>query len=230
MKAIILAAGKGVRMRPLTEKTQKVLLPINEKPYLEYMIDNLLKIGINEFIFVVGYKKGQIERFVKNKGINATLVEQEKQLGTGHAVGLCMPYVDDEFFLFMGDDHTSINDLKALINKAKEKPDMNIIGGMEHDEPERFGVFKIDDEKFLGIEEKPEIPPSKIINCAVYKFNSSDIFPEIAKLNPSERGELEITDAITALADQGKMTYIILRDWFTLGKPEDISDAEMRLE
>ena len=131
MKTIILAAGKGTRMLPLTETIPKVLVEVNGKPFLYYVFKTLHKAGLKDLALVVGYKKEQIEAFLKEYNFKAELIEQKEQLGTGHAVLQAKEFVNNEdFIVISGDNLYPVKDIK----KIKNKDDFHYIGGLEVEE------------------------------------------------------------------------------------------------
>ena len=223
MKAVVLAAGKGVRMLPLTEDRPKVLVEVLGKPFLWYVLKNLRDAGITEVCLIVGYKKEKMEEFVESlkqslPELRITMVEQTEQLGTAHATALARHFVGNETFLSLnGDNLYSVADLKEMA-----KSDENMIAAIEVENPSRYGVLMCDGEKLVKIIEKPNDPPSNLINAAAYVF-TSEIFDAIEKIGKSERGEFEITDAITLLAEQGKVKVYVIEDfWKDFGKKDDI--------
>ena len=223
-KCVIMAAGKGTRMLPLTETIPKVLIEINGKPFLHYVIENLKKAGFNEFGIIAGYLKEKIEQFTKDNNINATIIEQKDQLGTGHAVMQAKDFCKDENFIVLsGDSLVSTEDLKAINNQDEF---CYAVGKEMQGDVSKYGIFVIDEDKLVKIEEKPKTPPSNIINIGLYKF-TKDIWPALDKIELSERGEYELTDAITILAKQGKVKALKLKDyWLDLGSKEDIPKVE----
>ena len=228
MKAIIMAAGKGTRMLPLTENTPKVLIKINEKPFLYYVIENLKKAGFDEFGIIAGYLKEKIEAWVKENNINATIIEQAEQKGTGHAVMQAKEFCKDENFIVLGGDNLfSVEDLHAINNDDEF---CYGIGKQLEGDISRYGVFRVQDDKLLEIVEKPEIPPSDIINIGLYKF-TPEIWTALDSIELSPRGEYELTDAINILAKQGKVKALTLHNyWLDLGKLEDIPIVEKEIK
>lgn len=227
MKAVILAAGKGVRMMPLTENTPKVLVEINGKPFLYYVIKSLQKAGYNDFCLITGYKKEKIEEFLKQYKIKATTVEQKEQKGTGDAVMHASNFTGKENFIALGGDNLwSVEDLKQ-INK---EDNYNYISGIEVKNPEKYGVL-IEENGFLKeIKEKPKQHYGNLINTGLYKF-TPEIFEALKKIKPSPRRELELTDAITLLAREKKVKLIKIRHfWKDLGSIQDIEQMSKFLK
>ncbi len=221
MKVVILAAGYGKRMKELTKYLPKPLLEINNRPFLHYMLRNLSNFG--EIGIVVHYNREKIEHFLKNHKIKATLIEQTQPLGTGHAVKAAKNFVNNENFLvLMGDDYYS----EENINLVNKNDDYCYILGYKHKHPERFGVLIEKDNFLKKIIEKPQKFVSNLVNPGLYKF-TPEIFNALDKIKKSERGEYEITDAITLLAENKKVKVIKIKNgWLCLNKPEDIQVME----
>ncbi len=221
MKAVILAAGEGTRMRPITYTTPKPLIRILGKPILEYNLD-ILKGRVDEVIMVVGYLKEKIMDYFGDNygGIKLTFVTQKTLKGTADAVRQVKALVPDKFVLMMGDNIYDKTDLDACL--AHELAAL----GVEVSESEKFGIFRLDGDRVLGIVEKPKDFISNLANAALYVLDG-DIFAEIEKLKPSRRGEYELTDAITALAKL-RPIYCIRSTgyWIPIGYPQDIEKAE----
>lgn len=220
MKAVILAAGRGTRMGEHTSEMPKPLININGRPFLDFVIENLNQAGISDIGLIVGYKKEMIKEFLKNKGINATLIDQDEPLGTGHAVGLCEKWTNgQDFIVLMGDNLYSSADIKRI----EINDEFCYVAGYPHENPEKFGVLKETNGMLDGIIEKPKSPPSNLVNTGLYKF-TPDIFPAIRNTAKSERGEIEITDAITMLCKNGLVKLSQIQDyWLNLGSKEDIN-------
>lgn len=219
MKAIILAAGKGTRMLPFTIDRPKVLVEINGKPYLHYVIENVQQAGFTEIAIVVGYKKEKIKEFLAKNNIKATLIEQKEPLGTGHAVLQAQQFCGkDDFVLFGGDNLFSVQDLKTV----QQKDRFCYVVGTEVEDWQKFGVLVVNHGKLIKIVEKPQQFVGNLINCALYKF-TADLWPALDKIQPSERGEIELTDAVSILALEGKVKVLELKEqWIDLGCTEDI--------
>src|SRR3989344_4045155 len=195
MKAVILAAGKGTRLRPLTNDVPKPLVQINGAPFLAYLIERLSDAGCDELALVVGYKRELIADFCAERGIDAELIIQEHQLGTGHAVRLCEDFVDNERFLVvMGDNLYDSRDIGTLA--AAEGA---YVAGLHHDHPERFGVLIERDGALVEIREKPTTFVGNLINTGLYAL-TPDVFSCLRHITKSPTGEFYLTDAVTMLA------------------------------
>ncbi len=223
MKALILAAGKGVRMRPLTLERPKVLIEVAGKPFIRHIIDNLSKAGFDDFGLIIGYKKERIEDFVKREKINATLIFQREQLGTGHAVLMAKEWAgNDNFIVVMGDNLYSEKD---MIN-ADMKDDYTYIFGMKNEHPERYGVLERDKEFLIRIIEKPKKFVSDLVNIGMYKF-TPEIFKKLESIGKSPRGEIELTDAVSMLAKERKVKVLeVAGYWKEMSTFKDLSKTE----
>ncbi|MEK6969772.1 MAG: sugar phosphate nucleotidyltransferase [Nanoarchaeota archaeon] len=228
MKVVILAAGKGTRMLPLTETIPKVLVKVKGKPFLYYVLKNLQQAGYTEFCLVVGYKKEKIKSFLEEYGFKAKLVEQKEQLGTGHALLQVKSFCGKENFISIGGDNLcSVKDFKAI---AKED-DYIYVAGIHSESPEKYGVLiKDENNNLIEIKEKPKKFVGNLINTALYKFTPK-IFEALEQVKESERREYELPDALTLLAKQGKVKVIKIKDyWLDLGCKEDIPKVEAFLK
>jgi glucose-1-phosphate thymidylyltransferase len=203
MKAVILAAGEGLRCRPLTLTRSKVMLPVANKPILEYVIRALSKNDIKDIIIVVGYKKERIMDHFGNGidfGVNINYIDQNAQLGTAHAIKLAEPLVSEKFMVLNGDnliDEETISDL--LVG---ESGDISILS-VSRDQITGYGVLLIEKGKVSRIIEKPRDRISHLVNTGIYIFSSS-IFGEIEKTPISEIGEYAITDTIQKRIEKGQ--------------------------
>jgi len=223
MKAVVLAAGKGTRLMPLTENKPKVLIEINGKPFLWYVLNLFKKLGIKEIALIVGYKKEKIQEFVAKYGFAVTLVEQKEQKGTGHATLQAKEFVGDEnFIVYHGDGLWSEKDLQRFM----VEDEFTYMAGKHVEDWQRYGIL-LEEKGFL--KEKVEKPQKFIGDLAWVGFfkTTPEIFVELEKVKLSPRGEIEVTDAINALAKKKKVKIISLQDyWLDLGAPEDIPKIE----
>jgi glucose-1-phosphate thymidylyltransferase len=226
MKAVILAAGQGTRLRPVTLTMPKPLVPVANKWLIAYAIDMVKAAGLTEIGIVVNSLEGPIVTTLgsgDSLDVHITYIVQEQQLGLAHATGLCRPFVGDEpFCLFLGDNIFQDKMTRLLVDFPASSAEACIVLG-EVPDPTRFGIAVLDGARISGVVEKPKNPPSNLAIAGVYLFRSS-IFEAIGKIKPSARGELEITDAIQALIDTGApVTPYKLDGWFIdAGKPDPI--------
>ncbi len=224
VKAVLLAAGRGTRLLPLTLDIPKVLIEVNGKPFLWYVLEHLRLAGVDEFGLVVGYKKEKIAEFVRDYlvhqgGVRITLIEQQEQVGTGHAVLCAKAFVgEDNFIVYSTDNLISELDLQRL----PQDDGFTYVMAMQVEFPERYGVLVHEGERLKEIREKPKEFYGNWVNAGIYKF-TPEIFTLLEGVKVSVRGEIEVTDAINLLARQGKVRLIKLQEyWLDLGKKDDI--------
>ncbi len=231
MKAIILAAGKGTRMLPLTKNTPKPLIKINDKPMIELILDALIEAGFLEIGVVVNYLKEQVILFLKKysakNNVKIKPILQKEVNGSASAVKCARNFVGSEDFVaVVGDNLFTARDFKQFLRKDEYV----YVGAWSVKNPTAYGVLNIKNGFLVSIDEKPENPKGNLINTGLYKF-TSEIFSEIEKLAPSSRGEYEITDAITNLALKKKVKILMIKDyWIDVGRIEDIQRAEIFLK
>ena len=225
MKAVILAAGKGVRMLPLTRDKPKPLIEINGKPFLLHLLERLYDAGFKDqdIAIVAGYKIEKIQEFLDQRNSSITVIEQPVLVGTGDAVFQARQFADeDDFIVLSGDNLFSADDLLRI----QHKDEFCYVTGWKVEDPSRYGVLVCKGEMLLEVVEKPKEFVGNLINAGLYKF-TPDIFEALEKIDLSERGELELTDAISLLAEGRKVKVMMLKDyWVDLGKKEDIAKVE----
>lgn len=230
MKAVVLAAGLGTRMRPLTFTKPKFLLPVAGKPALDHVLLLLKNAGIDEITMIVGYGREQIvERYGDGSelGVKLKYLHQKKLLGTANAVLLAKDFVSGESFIVMnGDTLIDQESLNALLKSYEKKKASKNFGGVmaiiEVDEPEQFGIVFLKGGKVSEIVEKPKRIKSRLANAGIYIFNST-IFDAIKKTKKSTRGEYELTASMQILINSGKTIYTSpLNLWADIGRPWDL--------
>jgi len=225
MKAIILAAGRGKRLKELTEEKPKVMCEVDGKPMLEHTLKKLAKAGITEAIIIVHYKKEHIINYFGDEfdGIALTYAKQEEMKGTGDAVLTAEPYVDTDRFLVLAGDVVFEPD---LIAKVTSHDSDGVITVCRVDDPSRFGVIEVDNGSVTRIVEKSADPPTNLANASVYVFPQA-IFVACKKIPLSPRGEYEITDAIQMLIDDGyTFEYEVIDKWIDVGVKEQLEEAQ----
>ena len=233
MKAVILAAGEGVRLQPITSTRPKHLVKVGGKPILEHCLDAVKTAGIEEALVVIHYMGEAIRHYFgdgEKFGLKIEYVEQKAVLGTGNAVSLAESYMNDEFLAVYGDLLFSAEAVKNVIAlHMKEKPAATM-AVVPVENPEDYGIVELDDEKHVKrVVEKPNRneAPSNLANAGVYVF-STQIFDKIRETSASARGEWEITDAISQLAEEKKMVLAVKiskDDWMDIGRPWDLLEA-----
>ena len=197
MQAVILAAGEGVRVRPLTRSRPKAMIPVANRPIIEYVIDALIKNGIRDIVVVVGYRKEQVTRFLNGLGIPIEVVVQEKQLGTAHALRCAESMIKGNFLVLPGDNYID----PQSIAKIRDIP--NAILVKEHPNPSNFGVVLMNKGLVTDIVEKPEHSPSFMVSTGIYSLKKS-FFSHI-------RGN-DMTGAISTMISAGEQIRAIPAD------------------
>ncbi|MDD5396824.1 MAG: nucleotidyltransferase family protein [Candidatus Moranbacteria bacterium] len=219
MQIVILAAGRGTRMKDLTDSVPKPMLEIKGKPILAYKIEALPE-KVEEVIFVVGYLGGQIQEYFGDSyaGKKISYVVQEQLNGTGGAVQLVKDLIKDDFLLMMADDLYMKKDVEKLMHH-----DLAMLG-LEVDDPKKFGIIYLNkDGNLKNIIEKPDISGPAFANIALYKLNKKFFdYP----MTLSERGEYEIIQPISSMAQDFSFHVEKATDWFPIGNPEDLKKAE----
>lgn len=223
MKAVILAAGEGIRMRPLTHNKPKPMIEVLEQPLLCHILKSLPE-EINEIILVIGYLGDQIKNYFGEKfgRFKITYVYQQKKLGTAHALWLCRKQLQEEKFLILyADDLQSKDDIK----KCMAYPLAILVKEVE--DPQRFGVIIADKTGIvLDMIEKPEFPVSHLASTGVYVLDHR-IFNYPARKH--ENGEYYITDSLAQLAKNHEVIAVKANFWLPIGYPEDLKKAEAAL-
>ena len=231
MKGVLLSGGTGSRLRPITHTGPKQLVPVANKPVLEYAIEDLTQAGITDIGVVLGNKgRGEIQDLLgdgSKYGVDITYIVQGEPLGLAHATGCAQEFVgDDDFVVYLGDNilKSGVTDLV----RSFESGDYGAgIALQEVENPQAFGIANVDTAgNVTELVEKPDDPPTNLALIGVYVFSPS-VFDVIEQLEPSWRGELEITDAIQALLEGGYEidSHVVTGWWKDTGKPEDILEA-----
>ncbi|MFX0209643.1 MAG: bifunctional sugar-1-phosphate nucleotidylyltransferase/acetyltransferase [Candidatus Hodarchaeota archaeon] len=229
MEALILTAGKGTRLYPLTKTTPKPLIPIAGRPLIFHCLD-ALKNSVNKAIIVVGHESGKIKRAVNSRDYPFEIiwVYQKEQLGTGHAVKICEEYINsNHFFMMYGDIFTSPSIIREIIRLGKSITDSNgIFATKSVEELEKYGCLEIKDDLLIQIREKDPDPPSKYINAGIMVLPTL-IFEHLNQITESIRGETELTEGINKLILHGaNLSIFYIKDhWIDIGYPWSILEA-----
>jgi len=234
MKAVVLAAGEGTRLRPLTDEKPKALVEVADRPILSHCFDELAALDAEEFVVVVGYRKDDVVDYYGDEydGIPITYAEQDERLGLAHALLCARPHVEDDFMLMLGDNVFDAN-LEDVVNRHQEsRADAAFL--MEEvpwEDASRYGVC--DTNKYgeiTAVVEKPEDPPSNLVMTGFYTFTPA-IFHACELVQPSDRGEYEISDAVDLLIRSGRTIDALRLDGWRVdvGYPEDRDRAEALL-
>lgn len=216
MKGIILAGGTGSRLYPLTKVTNKHLLPIGDKPMIYYPIEKLTEVGINEILIVTGTEHmGDVVNLLgsgKDFGCRFTYKVQDEAGGIAQALGLAENFVGDDCMTVILGDNIFETSLEKAMDSYPQKGAQILLKDVE--DPERFGVAEVEDDKIIGVEEKPDRPKSNLAVTGIYMYDAK-VFDYIRELEPSDRGELEITDVNNRYISQGQMRFSIMEGWWT---------------
>jgi len=230
LKIIIPVAGVGTRMRPHTYTAPKPLIPVAGKPILAHIIDPLLKLEPSEVVFVVGYLGGQIVDYVKAQyDFKATFVEQTDLLGLGFAVHLALGEIESGPCLIVLGDTIAKTNFNEFASQGS-----NVVGLKKVDDPRRFGVAMIENDRIVALEEKPKKPQSDLALIGLYYFENSDPLKEnlskLIKMGKKTRGEIQLTDAMAFMINDGTVFKPYVVDgWYDCGKRETLLSTNRAL-
>ena len=231
MKGLILSGGKGTRLYPITYTSAKQLVPVANKPVLFRVIEAIRDAGIDDIGIVVGDTAAEIQEAVgtgRRWDVKITYIKQNAPLGLAHAVKVSRDFLgDDRFVMFLGDNVIE-GGISGLISEFRDCDYDSQIVLTPVEEPSRYGVAELDPDtrRIIRLVEKPRNPPSNLILVGIYMFNER-IWEAVEAIKPSWRGELEITDAIQYLVDQGYNVhpYIHRGWWIDTGEPGEMLEA-----
>ena len=229
MKALIASGGRGTRLRPITHTQNKHLIPIANKPILFYAIETVAEAGIKDVAIVHNAESREVPDFVGDGsawGVKISYIPQVKPGGLAQVVGLAESFMDGDKFIFYLGDNMVVGGVKRFIDEYDKSGANCFLTLAKVKDPERFGVPDIKDGRIVGVEEKPNIPKSQYAVSGIYLYDKH-IFEAVRSLKPSERGELEISDAHQWLIDNGyKVGYTEITGWWKdTGKPSDLLEA-----
>ena len=220
MHTVILAAGEGTRMRPLTESAPKPMLPVADRPLVAHTADAAVAAGTDKLVFVVGYESDRVREHFgdRYRDTPVAYATQDEQLGTAHAAAAAREYLDDDFVVLNGDDLYDQRALGALFEHCPA------VGAYVADDPRPYGVFSVDDGRVTDIVEKPDEPPSDRVNVGAYHFpaEAADWLTEVER---SDRGEYEITDVLARVIDSYAVETISVERWLGVGRPWELLEA-----
>ncbi len=219
MQAIVLAAGEGTRMRPLTHSTPKPMLPVGDRPLVAHTASGAIEAGADELVFVVGYEADTVRSYFGDRyqGVPVSYAVQDEQLGTAHAVRCAREFIDGPFVVLNGDDLYDQASLNELFDGGPA------IGSIEVDNPSNYGVLSLNGETVTEVIEKPAEPPSNLVNAGAYKFPATA--RDELDVEMSERGEYELTDVLDAVIDTHDIRAVVLDRWLGVGRPWELLAA-----
>ncbi len=233
MKAIIPVAGAGTRLRPLTYTQPKPLIPVAGKPIIELIVDQLMEVGIEEFVFVIGYLGEKIQLHIENKYpmLKKEFVVQQSRQGLGHAIYVAKESIKDcdEILIFLGDTILDL-DFEKFLNA-----EYSILGVKTVNNPRDFGVVDLGEDGFVKrVMEKPKIPKSNLAMVGLYKLKEVNELLDAIELNIKNdkrtHGEIQLTDGIMDIISTGtKIKTIKVNNWFDCGKKEILLETNSKL-
>ena len=235
MQGVVLAAGEGTRLRPLTEDKPKGMVKVAGKPILTRCFETLADLGVSEYLVVVGYQKEQIISHYGDEfdGIPITYAHQRQPKGIAHALLTVEDHIDDDFVLMLGDNVFDANLADVLNRQRESRADAAfLVEEVPESEAGRYGVCDTNRYgEIVEVVEKPEDPPSNLVMTGFYTFSPA-IFHACHLVQPSNRGEYEISEAIDLLIHSGRTIDAIRMDGWRVdvGYPEDRDRAEELLE
>jgi glucose-1-phosphate thymidylyltransferase len=229
MKALITAGGHGTRLRPITHTQNKHLIPIANKPILNYALEYVKEAGITEVGIITNKDGSEVQDVYgdgSKLGLSITYSPQEKPSGLADCVRIAEPFLGDAPFIFYLGDNIIVGGIKRFVEEfQKNRSNCHLVLAKVPD-PERFGVPEIRNNQIVGIKEKPKKPKSDYAVTGIYLYDKT-IFEAVNNIKPSARGEMEISDAHQYLIDKGlKISYSEITGWWKdTGKPSDLLEA-----
>jgi len=235
MEAVVLAAGKGTRLQPLTDDKPKGMVEVAGKPILTHCFEQLIELGADHLAVVVGYRKERIIQHYGDEfeGVPITYTHQREQKGLAHALLTVEQHVDGDFMLMLGDNIFRANLHDVVKRHSEERTDAAfLVEEVPWEEASRYGVCDTNSYgEIVEVIEKPDDPPSNLVMTGFYTFTPA-IFHACHLVQPSNRNEYELSDAVDLLLHSGRTIDAIgLDGWrVDVGYPEDRDEAERRLQ
>lgn len=233
MKGLVLSGGKGTRLQPLTYTSAKQLIPVANRPVLFRVLDTLVEAGITDIGIVTGDTAPEIKAAVGDGsrwGAKITYIQQPAPLGLAHAVKISQDYLGEERFIMFLGDNVIQGGLAPLLREFATSDYNAQIVLTRVAEPQHYGVAVLENGRVVRLIEKPQTPPSDLALVGIYMFDYH-IFEAVNAIQPSRRGELEITDAIQYLIDKGYRVHPYIHEgwWIDTGKPGDMIEANSKV-
>ncbi|MDZ5810222.1 sugar phosphate nucleotidyltransferase [Halorubrum sp. AD140] len=222
MQVVILAAGRGTRMGPLTESMPKPMLPVADRPLVAHVADAAVAAGASELVFTVGYGGDRIREHFgdRHAGVPVRYAAQPEQRGTADAVRVAADHVEGAFAVLNGDSLYRPADLARLFEAVPA------VGAARVNDPSSYGVLASEDGVVTEVVEKPSDPPSDTINAGAYAFPEAVV--DFLDVPESDRGELELTDALDRVISGYDVTLVPFDDWMDVGRPWELLEANER--
>ncbi|MDY6777483.1 MAG: sugar phosphate nucleotidyltransferase, partial [Candidatus Nanohaloarchaea archaeon] len=231
MKGVVLAGGRGTRLRPMTYVVNKHILPVYDEPMIFYPVKTLADNGIKDILVISGPEHiGKYIQLLEEEfdNVNFSYKVQKEPKGIAHALKLAEGFVDDQLAMVLG-DNIVMDDLQAPFKEFEESDAGAKIYLQEVDQPARYGIATVEGDKITKIVEKPESPQSNLAVAGIYLYEN-DVFEKIDRIDPSERGELEITDVNQLYIDEDALSYGMIDGfWFDAGTPEGLFKASQHV-
>jgi bifunctional UDP-N-acetylglucosamine pyrophosphorylase/glucosamine-1-phosphate N-acetyltransferase len=219
MQTVLLAAGEGTRMRPLTHSTPKPMLPVADRPLCAHTADAAVAAGTDELVVVVGYEADAVRSYFgeRYRGVPVRYAVQEEQLGTAHAVRAARDLLEGPFVVLNGDD---LYDHRSVAELYESGP---AVAAYRVAEPSNYGVLAVADDLVTGVTEKPDDPASDLVNAGAYAFPAEA--RELLDVDRSDRGEYEITDVLARVLDRTDVRAVPVDRWLGVGRPWELLAA-----
>ena len=219
MQAVLLAAGQGTRMRPLTDSLPKPMLPVADRPLVAHTADAAVDAGADELIIVVGYEAAEVRAYFGEtyRGVPVTFAVQQSQDGTADAVRAARDYLDEPFAVLNGDNLYDPDAIESLFSSGPA------LATFQVEAPSNYGVISIEGDYVSDIVEKPPDPPTNLANTGAYVFPAEA--REWLDVPESERGEYEITDVVARVIAEYDVTPVELDRWLDVGRPWELLEA-----
>jgi bifunctional UDP-N-acetylglucosamine pyrophosphorylase/glucosamine-1-phosphate N-acetyltransferase len=221
MQTVVLAAGEGTRMRPLTARRPKPMLPVAGRPMLEHVLDAAVDAGASRLVLVVGYHDDAVREHVGEsyREVPVDYALQESREGTAHAVRAALPHLEEAPFVVLAGDN--LYDAATMEELYASVP---ALGSVEVADPRPYGVLDLAGDRVTGVIEKPADPPSNRVNASAYAFEARAL-PWLEAVEKSERGEYELTDVLARQIEAADVRAVTFERWLDVGRPWELLGA-----